>query len=413
MAGTGSGWGEGAEAMGHQVWEAWSEALRKAASAPLETAAPAWQQVPGGWPGWTPPQGDGAGDVMERFDGLARHWFGRMQNVAAQFADRENTPAEIVAAWRQAMGATETKPYPDLFSSLFGQGAIGLDGLNEQWMPWLESLRGPLQDWARTPAFGPAREHQQRWKALLQAQQALREANERYQRMLEESSRQAYALFEEKLGVRSGEGEPLDSARALFDEWIDAAEDAYAQMALSEEFREVYGALANAQMRMRAGVQREIEQLGGMLGLPTRTEVDAAHRKIAELERLLRRMMRGTGAARAKPAEGDAATPRARKPSGKPGATPPPAAKQAAAKTRQSGKAVETAKASKATRAGKTARTASPKKAVAASRAKKVAAKRAGPSPVAARPAAATKARAAKQAAHKGASPRSRARTSA
>ncbi len=294
MAGAESAWDGEAAAMARQVWEAWGEALRKAASVPLENAAPAWQQVPGGWPGWTPPQGGGAGDVVERFDGLARHWFGRMQSVAAQFADRDNTPEEIVAAWRQALGATEAKPYPDLFSSLFGQGATGLDGLGEQWLPWLESLRGPLDDWARTPAFGPAREHQQRWKALLQAQQALREANEMYQRMPEESSRQAYTLFEERLGTRAGSGAPLDSARALFDEWIDAAEDAYARMALSEEFREVYGALANAQMRMRAGVQREVEQLGGMLGLPTRSEVDAAHRKIAELERMLRRMMRAS-----------------------------------------------------------------------------------------------------------------------
>lgn len=299
MSGTQSGWGEGVDAMAQQVWETWGEALRKMASAPLESAAPAWQQVPGGWPGWTPPEGVGAGDVMERFDGMARHWFGRMQQVAARFADRDNTPAEIVAAWREALGATEARPYPDLFGDLFGQGATGLDGFSEQWMPWLESLRGPLEEWARTPAFGPAREHQQRWKTLLQTQQLLREANAAYQAMLEEASRQAYALFEEKLGARAGQGNPLDSARALFDEWIDAAEDAYARMALSEEFREVYGQLANAQMRMRAGLQREVEQLGGMLGLPTRSEVDAAHRKIAELERLLRRMMREPGAARA------------------------------------------------------------------------------------------------------------------
>ncbi|WP_337052257.1 poly(R)-hydroxyalkanoic acid synthase subunit PhaE [Pseudoxanthomonas sp. USHLN014] len=283
--------------MARQVWETWGEALRKFASVPLETAAPAWQQVPGGWPGWTPPKGGAPGDVMERFDGLARHWFGRMQHVAAQFADRDNTPADIVAAWRQALGATEANPYPDLFGSLFGQ-ATGLDDLGEQWLPWLESLRGPLEEWSRTPAFGPAREHQQRWKGLLQAQHALREAAEAYRTLLEDASRQAYAMFEEKLNQRAGEGSALDSARALFDEWIDAAEDAYARMALSEEFSEVYGALANAQMRMRAGVQREVEQLGSLLGLPTRTEVDAAHRKIAELERILRRMMRGQAAER-------------------------------------------------------------------------------------------------------------------
>jgi class III poly(R)-hydroxyalkanoic acid synthase PhaE subunit len=305
---------------------------------------------------------------MERFDGLARHWFGRMQHVASRFADRDNTPEEIAAAWRQAMGATEAKPYPDLFSSLFGQGATGLDGMSEQWMPWLESLRGPLQDWARTPAFGPAREHQQRWKALLQAQQSLRDANETYQRMLEEASRQAYTLFEEKLGARAGEGVPLDSARALFDEWIDAAEDAYAKMALSEDFREVYGTLANAQMRMRAGVQREIEQLGGMIGLPTRTEVDAAHRKIAELERLLRKLMRNadvdiaasSARTRAAPAK-DAAASSAKPAQARAARPTPPKATTANRATPKPAKAAGASRAAKAARTTTKAKKAAPK----------------------------------------------------
>ncbi|RZA26276.1 MAG: hypothetical protein EOP92_42595, partial [Lysobacteraceae bacterium] len=38
-----------------------------------------------------------------------------------------------------------------------------------------------------------------------------------------------------------------------------------------------------------AGIQREVELLGGLFGMPSRTEVDSAHRKIAELERALRR----------------------------------------------------------------------------------------------------------------------------
>jgi polyhydroxyalkanoate synthase subunit PhaE len=72
--------------------------------------------------------------------------------------------------------------------------------------------------------------------------------------------------------------------------WIDAAEEAYAEIALSSGFRKVYGELVNAQMRVRAGIQREVELIGGLFGMPGRTEVDAAHRKIAELERQLRRL---------------------------------------------------------------------------------------------------------------------------
>jgi polyhydroxyalkanoate synthase subunit PhaE len=43
-------------------------------------------------------------------------------------------------------------------------------------------------------------------------------------------------------------------------------------------------------MRVRAGLQREVEQYCSQLGVPTRTEVDAAHRKIMQLERELRRV---------------------------------------------------------------------------------------------------------------------------
>lgn len=70
---------------------------------------------------------------------------------------------------------------------------------------------------------------------------------------------------------------------------------------MSEPFQQVYAALGNAQMRLRAGLQREVEQMSERIGLPTRSEMDAAHRRIAELERSLRRLqaqvvaMAGTG----------------------------------------------------------------------------------------------------------------------
>jgi class III poly(R)-hydroxyalkanoic acid synthase PhaE subunit len=140
----------------------------------------------------------------------------------------------------------------------------------------------------------------------------------------------AHALFSAKLVARSAPGKALESARALFDLWIDAAEEAYAEVALSPEFRAAYGALVNAQMRLRQGVQREVEQAAAQLGMPTRTEVDAAHRRIAELERALRRMRDDADAA-------PAAAPRAAKaaPAARPAATakrtaaPKPAAKKA------------------------------------------------------------------------------------
>ena len=45
-------------------------------------------------------------------------------------------------------------------------------------------------------------------------------------------------------------------------------------------------------MRLRAAVQQEIERSAKLLGLPTRSELNASHRKVAALERELRALQR-------------------------------------------------------------------------------------------------------------------------
>jgi polyhydroxyalkanoate synthase subunit PhaE len=164
-----------------------------------------------------------------------------------------------------------------------------------------------------------------------------------------EAGRDAFERFERKLAERSEPGRQLQSARALFDLWIDAAEEAYAEIALSSGFRKVYGELVNAQMRVRAGIQREVELFGGLFGMPGRTEVDAAHRKIAELERQLRRLRDAvpvqpmqTKPAPKRPAPANvekAAAPAKPKPVSKSAAKAKPAAKKAAVKKNVAAKA--------------------------------------------------------------------------
>src|SRR3546814_4727704 len=119
-----------------------------------------------------------------------------------------------------------------------------------------------------------------------------------YDALMQEATRDAFGLFEDKLAECEEPGRQIQSARALFDLWADAAEDAYAKIALSHEFREVYGKLVDAQMRLRGGVQREVEQASALFGMPTRTELDGAHRKIVELERQVRRLRDDIGRGR-------------------------------------------------------------------------------------------------------------------
>jgi class III poly(R)-hydroxyalkanoic acid synthase PhaE subunit len=334
MFGTGTGgFGQAGdfEALAKQYWNAWGQAMRggagNASAGDWNSAVQWWSQLLSN--GRRSP----ADDLLARFRQQAGDWYGRMQQVAARFAGRDNSAAEIGRAWREALGANAeaANPFADLFGAMQGWGRHGLDGWFEQVEPYLSTLQKFVgeQRPPHLPAFGPAREHQQRWQALADAAQAYQQRNAEYATLLAKAGQKALDLFEARLDKHEAPGAQISSARALFDLWIDAAEEAYAEEALSLEFRRAIGALSNAQMRLRAAVQKEIEQLSGLFGVPTRTEVDAAHRKIAELQRELRRWPKAQPAARQA-----RATPAARpeqKAAG-PAKVPPPPKKAVAAK---------------------------------------------------------------------------------
>ena len=275
-----------------------------------------------------------ANAAVERFNTQARSWFGTMQQVAARFAGQDASAADIAAEWKRALGAAGENPFPEMFRAMRGQGQQGLEQWMEDASPMLEAWRREGSAWLGMPAFGIGREHQERWQKLAQAQMDYQQRDAAYNALMLKAVQRAYELFESKLAERDAPGRQLTSARALFDLWIDAAEEAYAGIALSPEFRETYGALVNAQMRVRQGVQREVENASALFGMPTRTEIDAAHRKIAELERALRRLRDAAPAPAAAAPSTEASAP---KPRPTPQPQPTPKAKPATASLKVAG----------------------------------------------------------------------------
>ena len=292
------------EALARQYWGAWGEAMRQAgAPAPAAGAAPvqpgvqAWQDALDWWTRLAHGNRADVDTAVGRFNTQAHDWYAQMQQVAARFAGQQASAGDIAGAWKQALGAAGDNPFPEMLRSLRGQGLQGLDQWVQDASPMLQAWQNEASSMLGMPAFGFAREHQERWQGLAQAQLDYQQRNAAYNALMGKAGQRAFELFERKLAGRAGADQPkLKSARALFDLWIDAAEEAYADIALSPEFRQAYGALVNAQMRLRAGVQGEVERAGATMGMPTRTEIDAAHRKIAELERALRRLRDAAGA---------------------------------------------------------------------------------------------------------------------
>ena len=283
------------QALSRRYWEAWNDATRKAFDASTQAAksdATPWHEGLEQWSRMFAQQGSQT-ETMERLLAAAKSYFALLQSLAAKSAGTQgNLDAK---AWTDTL--RESFNFPGADASLFdnplasalreiaGKGAKSIEELSKGAEPWMREAQTLLG----LPAFGYLREHQEHYQKFAQAMLDQQQQTNRYNALLARASARAFELFEDKLAERAEPGRQIESVRALYDLWVDAAEDAYAEIALSDEFREVYGALVNAQMRVRKHVQEEVERVATDLGMPTRTEIDSMGKRLHEIRRELKR----------------------------------------------------------------------------------------------------------------------------
>ena len=290
MSAMNDGWPQDFEALSRQYWNAWSEMARQASSGNVQQV-PGWQDAMDMWAPWARDGRVQTDDVLARMNAQTGAWFGRMQELAKQFSGGQSNAADIASAWKQSLGIDNNgfgNPFASMFQQISGQGANSMDQWMQQIAPWLEGMRSEARGLFNMPAFGLQREQQERWQALAKSQMDYQQAMSGYNAQLMECGKRAFAKFEDKLAERSEPGRQLDSMRGLFDLWIDAAEESWAEVAMTPEFRTAYGALVNAQSHVRTGVNGEVERATGQFGMPTRTEVNSSHKKVTQLERDVR-----------------------------------------------------------------------------------------------------------------------------
>ncbi|MBB3226796.1 polyhydroxyalkanoate synthesis regulator phasin [Luteibacter sp. Sphag1AF] len=156
--------------------------------------------------------------------------------------------------------------------------------ITQRFEEWLKSARDALG----MPGLGVGREQHEEQQALLRAALDYAEHYARYQALLGRVHERAV----EALKAQGPMGTPSDpeTLRALYDRWVNLAEQAHAQAALSDEFREVYAAVVNAQMRLKVLQQRQVEKLAQQMGMPTRKEVDSMGERLQAMRREVRHM---------------------------------------------------------------------------------------------------------------------------
>jgi hypothetical protein len=142
------------------------------------------------------------------------------------------------------------------------------------------------------PPLGPQREWQLTGQtlhsALLEQRSTFAKVAEHYRK----SASIGLKRFAEYL--RQTDGAPIESLRALYDAWIDVAEQSYRETVMTEAFSHDFGAFINASSRVRAASNVIQQRLTDSIGVPglrefevledqqarLRAEVDALRREI-------------------------------------------------------------------------------------------------------------------------------------
>ena len=282
------------QALQQQYWNAWSDATRGVVQPPQANTP--WQE---GLEQWSKMFGTSSKqtETADRLISSAKNYVALMQSLLGAAAGKVPAGFEV-PNWTDALrngfnmpgmdALFRNNPFTKIFADMRGPNAMGFDKLPDTFAPFLNQMKQEGLSWLHAPAFGFAREHQEHYQKMAAAFVEFQDALGRYNALMLKSSQRSFEIFESKLGEHDEPGRQIDSMRALYDLWVDAAEDAYAEIALSEEFRKVYGDVVNSQMRVRQAIQQEVERMSTDFGMPTRSELNSVHKRLHELRREIR-----------------------------------------------------------------------------------------------------------------------------
>jgi class III poly(R)-hydroxyalkanoic acid synthase PhaE subunit len=280
------------QALQKQYWSAWTDATKQSMGQPPAAGTP-WHEGLEQWSRMFADSGKQS-ETAERLMGSAKNYVALMQSMVSA-ATGKNIGADPMQAWSEALRngfnmpgidpSMFNNPMAGMLQGIRGEGARGFTELSQGFAPFLAQARQEGMSWLQAPAFGYAREHQEHYQKMMAAFVEYQEAMKQYNALILKSSARSFEIFEGKLAERAEPGRQIDSLRGLYDVWVDAAEEAYAEIALSEEFRKVYGDVVNTQMRVRSQIQAEVERVGVDLGMPTRTELNSVHKRLHEMRR--------------------------------------------------------------------------------------------------------------------------------
>jgi class III poly(R)-hydroxyalkanoic acid synthase PhaE subunit len=136
-----------------------------------------------------------------------------------------------------------------------------------------------------TPGVGLTRELTNKISQGFESWKTLTQAMDDYQYLILDAWSGVMEQVLRDMMKRAEQGQPVESIRDLVKMWTGAADKSFAQVATSEKYAEVQGRFLSSYMDYRIKEQQIVEEFLRYSYVPTRSEMDEAHRNVYELRK--------------------------------------------------------------------------------------------------------------------------------
>lgn len=237
-----------------------------------------------------------ATDMMQ---GLARAW----SELAQQGGTDPSAWRKLMAQWTEGMQAASTETPlglgdPSAWRKLVDQWTSMSSPSSWSAMAWPEAMKPPMFDsdeiagFLSSPGFGLGREYQAELAGLLQEWGSYQAKDLEYKQSLAQAWNDAFRAMTERAAERMKEGKLLDSPDEVMKLWVEVADGVFTELFHTEAFSRLQAELLNAAHSVRRRRRELMETVLKAQDLPTRRDLDEAHRAIYALRKEVRALRR-------------------------------------------------------------------------------------------------------------------------
>lgn len=234
-------------------------------------------------------------DWTEQTNKMMNTWLESQQQLWQGWLNQAQQPVyPSPEAWQESTDATyklwgeymqQWQQFMQPWQQAWLQGMQQFGQMDNNMVDWGEFSRAQYDafqqtfgQWLETPTLGFSREYEEKARRSYKLWQDVQQANLEYQAVMADAFSLAFKRLQKSMLERASSGKPVESLSELTAAWSEVADPAFLEVFYSEKYIRAQGKLGEAIMAYRIQQRELVEMFSKLFDIPTRTEVDAAHK---------------------------------------------------------------------------------------------------------------------------------------